>query len=90
MKSLDSPNANMSGAIINGVQLLAGVASIYTVQKFERFWLLITGCCLLCLFNVFIGLMDYYELSLQCLIAMTVFMLPNGICLSSVAWSYPS
>jgi hypothetical protein len=34
MKNLDSPYANMSGAIINGVQLLAGVASIYTVQKF--------------------------------------------------------
>ena len=44
----------------------------------------------MCLFNIFIGLMDYYELSVQCLIAMTVFMLPNGICLSSVAWSYPS
>ena len=90
MQFLDSPYADMSPAIINGIQLAAGIIGIYTVQRFARFHLLMTGCCLLLVLNICIAVTDYYELPVECLISMTLFMLPNGICLSSVAWCYPS
>ena len=49
-----------------------------------------TGCCLVFFFNIIIAITDYFELPVQCIAAMAAFMLPNGICLSSVAWCYPS
>jgi MFS family permease len=90
MKSLESPFANVSPAIINGIQLLAGIMGIYTVQRYGRFELMTAGIVLLAILNVVIGVTDMYEMPVECLIAMTVFMLPNGVGLSSVAWSYPS
>lgn len=60
MQFLESPYADMSPAIINGIQLVAGIIGIYTVQRFARFHLLMTGCCLLVVFNVCIAVTDYY------------------------------
>lgn len=50
----------MSPAIINGIQLIAGVIGIYTVQKFARYHLIMLGCCSLTLFNIFIAITDYF------------------------------
>lgn len=90
MKSMDSPYANVTPAIVNAIQLLAGVVGIFAVQKVSRFTLLITSCSILAFLNVFIGLTDFYDMPIYCLITMSIFMIPNGIGLSSVAWSYPS
>lgn len=49
-----------------------------------------TACCLLAVLNLFIAITDYYDMPINCLITMTAFMMPNGVGLSSVAWSYPS
>jgi MFS family permease len=90
MKSMDSPYANVTPAIVNSIQLLAGLVGIVVVQKVSRSKLLVSSCCLLALLNVGIGLTDLYDMPIYCLLAMTLFMIPNGIGLSSVAWSYPS
>ena len=60
MQFLDSPYADMSPAIINGIQLIAGVIGIITVQKFARFHLITIGCCCLAVLNVFIAITDYF------------------------------
>ena len=60
MQFLESPYADMSPAIINGIQLVAGVIGIYTVQKFARYHLIMLGCCSLTLFNIFIAITDYF------------------------------
>lgn len=90
MKYMKSPYANVTPAIINTIQLLAGLLGILTVQKVSRFRLLVASSCVLAVLNVFIAVTDLYDLPLNCLITMTAFMMPNGVGLSSVAWSYPS
>ena len=60
MKFLESSYADMAPAIINGIQLLAGIMGIYTVQKFDRFKLITTNCLILSLLNVSIGLFDMF------------------------------
>jgi MFS transporter, SP family, arabinose:H+ symporter len=90
MKYMDSPYANITPAVVNSIQLLAGLLGIIAVQKVSRFSLLVTSCCVLAILNVFIGITDLYDLPLECLITMTAFMMPCGVGLSSVAWSYPS
>lgn len=90
MKSMDSPYANVTPAIVNSIQLLAGIVGIFAVMKITRFKLLVTSCVLLAFLNVGIGFTDLYDLPVECLITMTIFMIPNGVGLSSVAWSYPS
>lgn len=90
MKYMQSPYANVTPAIVNSIQLLAGVLGIIAVQKVSRFDLIMTACCLLAVLNLFIAITDYYDMPINCLITMTAFMMPNGVGLSSVAWSYPS
>lgn len=90
MKSMDSPYANVTPAIVNGIQLISGIVGIFAVQHVSRYKLLISSCCILTFLNVFIGLTDLYNMPVECLITMSIFMIPNGIGLSSVAWSYPS
>ena len=60
MQFLESPYADMSPAIINGIQLIAGVIGIITVQRFARFHLITVGCCLLLVINILIGITDYF------------------------------
>ena len=60
MQFLESPYADMSPAIINGIQLVAGIIGIITVQKFARFHLITIGCCLLVVFNTLIAVTDYF------------------------------
>lgn len=90
MKFMKSPYANVTPAIVNTIQLVAGLLGIIAVQKVSRFRLLVGSSCVLALLNMLIGITDYYNLPVSCLIAMAAFMMPNGVGLSSVAWSYPS
>ena len=90
MKSMDSPYANVTPAIVNFIQLIAGVLGMYAVQRVSRFKLIVTSCGVLAILNVFIAITDVYDLGIECLITMAAFMMPNGVGLSSVAWSYPS
>lgn len=87
---MNSPYANVTPAIVNAIQLLAGVLGIIAVQKVTRFGLLVSSSCTLAVLNIFIAVTDFFDLPKYCLITMTAFMMPNGVGLSSVAWSYPS
>ena len=90
MKYMGSPYSNVTPAIVNTIQLIAGLMGIIAVQKVSRFGLLVSSSCTLAVLNIFIAVTDMLDLPLYCLITMTAFMMPNGVGLSSVAWSYPS
>jgi len=90
MLYLESPFANVTPVIVNGIQLIASLLGIIFVQKVDRFNLLLTSSFLLAILSTFIAVTDFLSLPVLCLITMAAFMLPNGAGLSSVAWSYPS
>ena len=60
MKNLDSPYANIAPAIVNGIQLIAGLMGLIAVQKVARFDLLVFCSCLSAVLNVLIAVTDYY------------------------------
>lgn len=64
MKSMDSPYANVTPAIVNCIQLLAGLIGILAVTRVSRFQLILSSCCILAVLNVFIAVTDLFDQSL--------------------------
>lgn len=62
MKSMNSPYANITPAIVNGIQLISGIFGIFAVQHVSRYKLLIVSCSILAFLNVFIGITDLYNM----------------------------
>jgi hypothetical protein len=59
MKFLKSPCADVTPAIVNTIQLIAGLLGIIAVQKVFRFRLLMGSSCVLALLNMLIAIIDY-------------------------------
>lgn len=90
MMDLESSYADITPVIVNGIQMIASLIGIITVQKVDRFKLILSSTFLLAILSALIGLTDYFNLPILCIITMAAFMIPNGAGLSSVAWCYPS
>lgn len=59
MKLLKSPYADVTPAIVNTTQLIAGLLGIIAVQKVSRFRLIMGSSCVLALLNMLIAITDY-------------------------------
>jgi MFS family permease len=90
MNDLGSNLANETPVIVNSIQLGAGILGVFLVSRFQRRKMIIYSTLALAILIFIIGITDLLELSIPCLISMTIFMIPCGTGLNSVIWSYPS